>query len=127
MNEIHNLTEHQQLIKDYLQIQLNLFREGFYDAKDRNIGKTVIINNLGLEYQALGYDVYIATPTFFSNEYLGERYDFKSPDKTRGKRFSDKTIVLVDELDINELLLLEESILHQSNGDKVKLLGFIRY
>ena len=125
--EIYDLTKQQQLIKNYLQIQVKLFGKGFYSARERCIGKTVIINNLGLEYQSLGYEVYVATPTFYSNDYVAnEKWDIRS-ENNRGKYFSDKTIILVDELNIEETDRLINSLKKYPNGDKVKILGFVRF
>lgn len=123
----YDLTERQQLIKEYLQIQSKLFGCGFYNAKDRNIGKTVIINNLGLEYQALGYEVYIATPTFFNNEYIAYKRWENDIEKGRGIRFSDKAVILVDELDSEKAENLLMSLKRHYNGENVKVLGFVNF
>lgn len=125
--KIYDLTDRQELIKKYLQVQAELFGKGFYNAEERGIGKTTIINNLGLEYQSLGYNVIVVTPTFIGAEYIAnERWSVNDRDN-RSKSFPSNTIVLVDELKISEANSLTTLLKRHSSQEEIKVLGFVRF
>lgn len=123
--EIYDLTDEQERIKNILHIQSNFDSMGLYSAEKRNIGKTTIINNLGLEYQALGYEVFIVTPYIQSTDYLAtERLTI---DNSRGKRLPKKSIILVDEVRLKDLKKLLSLLDDRHKKDGVKILGFVHF
>jgi len=67
------------------------------NAIDRGIGKTTIVNMVGYDCQAVGYEVYVLTPISCIEYYAGKRisdYDYDLRGIKRGN-----AVMLVDEAD----------------------------
>lgn len=123
--QIYDLTEKQQAISDCLKEYAESFGIGVYSAEDRGFGKTTIINNLGLEFQALGYNVVVVTPTYFGEYIANEKLNINDS-SCRGKVLSENSIILVDELSIEDLPILVK-IAKRSRGKRdIKIIGFVR-
>jgi hypothetical protein len=93
----------------------------FFSSEDRNVGKTYLLNELGLELQALGYTVYILTP-YPEHEYFAHGFIYINGDGYRG-RLKENTVVLVDEA---RLYMMDE-FLDYCKWRQIPVIGFVNY
>ena len=125
--EIYDLTKEQEIIKNILQSSSEISGIGLYSAKERCFGKTTIINNLGLEFQALGYNVIVVTPTYYGEEYVANEKLIINDSNCRGKFVSENSVILVDELEIEDLKILIKIAKRSRKEKDIKIIGFVHF
>ena len=118
--ELFDLTQEQKDIKEDMIETTNRVGFCFMDSKYRMIGKTTILRDIGLEDQALGYNVFIVTSTLFKQEYIATR-GIAPTDSNRYVPYN--SIVLVDELYIGDT----DWLVRWCAERKLPLMGFVRY
>lgn len=124
--EIHDLTITQQILCDCMKEHAEKFGISVFSAKDRGFGKTTIINNLGLEFQALGYNVILVTPTYLGEYIANEKLNI-SDSSCRGKVISENYVILVDELKIEDLQILIKIAKRSRKEKDIKIIGFVHF
>jgi hypothetical protein len=92
------------------------------DVWDRGWGKTIVINELGLHLQTMGYIVCLLSP-ITCIDYCVSKIIRKAED-LRGKQI-DKLVVLIDEEMINSKLFL--SVENFCDIYRISMVGFVRY
>lgn len=88
------LTPKQQETYDYFMDTINKKHQSFLPSDERGVGKTYILNELGFELQALGYQVYIMTPHHDEHvacKYINNINELNGVDK-------NKVVIFVDEV-----------------------------
>jgi len=116
-------------LNEYQKEKYNIFWDAidersnfFFDAKDRRVGKTYLINELGLELQALGYRVYVITPVDCL-EYYAERKLYLDPQRYAGM-IDSNTVILLDEVFVSENF---SDFIDYCRYRQVSVIGFVRY
>lgn len=94
----------------------------FFNAKDRRVGKTYLLNEIGLELQALGYIVYVLTP-FKKQEYFAEKFILNELRDIAGID-RNKLVILADEVMIWDGL---NDLLEYCKFCRIPVVGFVRY
>lgn len=118
--KIFNLTQGQQKLFDTLFSAFEKREMCLLSSEDRNIGKTTILRELGLELQSLGYRVHILTP-YRHHEYIGNKFISLSDDVLG---ICPKTsVILADEA----RYCMMGDLVKYCNDRKIPLLGFVNY
>lgn len=94
----------------------------FRNDKYRQLGKTYLLNELGLTLQALGYKVLVYTP-FKGVEYFADKFIYSS-DNSRGID-KLKTVVIFDEVQMEDDETIE--LLKLFKMYQIPVVGFVRY
>lgn len=92
----------------------------FFNAKDRAVGKSYLLNEIGFELQILGYRVFLITPC--NQEYFAERMISLHKEDYKG-RLQENCVVLVDEVK----WLMMNDFLDYCKYRQVPIIGFVRY
>lgn len=100
-----NLNEKQQEYFDLFDNNLQVNVSYIVIDNDRQWGKTTILNEIGLTYQALGYEVILLTKYPQANNHFATRYVSNMNDLQRINLDDDKIIAIVDEYDIGEEII----------------------
>ncbi len=94
----------------------------FRNSKYRQLGKTYLLNELGLTLQALGYKVLVYTPydrmEYFAERFIRNIYDLKGIGR-------DKIVILFDEANIDNDDIQE--IIEYCENYQISIVGFVRY
>jgi hypothetical protein len=116
------LTKWQQNRFDEFEEAIHRKEMLFRNAKVRGIGKTYLLNELGLTLQVLGYEVLVYT-SYDRMEYFAEKFIYNDYD-LQGINIL-KAIILFDEakLDNDEV----QEILKYSRCCQIPVVGFVRY
>lgn len=101
----------------------NCLREISSLPQPRGMGKTTVLNEIGFIYQALGYEVLVWTP--FDDEHTGCKL-IRNYQRMRGFRSSDKTICLVDEVNLHISSHENHAIFAELRRCNVTMVGFYR-
>jgi len=118
------LTNSQQAYFDSFLGYVNKRKNLFFSSKQRGIGKTHIINELGFTLQSLGYKVFVFSPhntilSYYTNGFVS-LIDYE---RTMLGKDKTKTVVLVDEARKDTMVGLVDYF----NFHKIPVVGFVIY
>lgn len=120
MEGLYELTDQQLEMKNDMIETANRIGHCFMDAKYRGIGKSTILRDIGLEYQALNYTVFIITQSYMKQEYIANQ---KLTPLDNGRWLPDESVVLVDEMYLDDTVWAIE----YCNKRGIPIMGFARY
>ena len=108
--------ENQIFVDTFLKHAVN-GNNHFIFTKERGIGKSTILKQLGLELQAMGYFVFIMS---LSNhfEYMADKKLFNEEDMVNYPM--KNTVILIDDITLHELKEIIE------NHEAIPVVGYVR-
>jgi hypothetical protein len=120
------LNTYQQILYDSLfNHAVNLKDNFLLSSHERDIGKTTILRELGLDLQSQEYRVFILTPYKDTAEYYAEEYISTDISDLKGshKLFDNNIVILVDE---TKYIMMPE-LIEYCEYNKIPIVGFVNY
>lgn len=114
-------TEKQQNVFD---VFLHMIKDRQYyllSSHERATGKTFCLQELSLTLMALGYKVFILTPSRWV-EYFADGYVSEVPKDFRGK-LTDNSVIIVDETRFNTM----DDILDYCEYRRIPVIGYVNF
>lgn len=120
MEYIEKLTEQQQKVFDVMLNMIESKQNYLLSSEDRNIGKTITLNELAFTLQSLGYDVCLLSPyphEFYANRFISfNEIDYAS-------KIYDDTIIVADEAKVEMM----DELFDYCKNRNIPIVGYVNF